>query len=482
MLKLKQIKNSCYLKISKFDALVYVSKMKPFIKLIPYFLFQLICYTTQAQSKVVVEQIQAYSMVSPNANYWHLPDDIQPLLESLDTGLFQQINLVRDRNYTTKSIQLTKQNQIGKITIDWSRTANTNFHAYVELYEMSPDFIMQNKLAEIPASKIDSISSVWFISCNIYNQRRETIFKKTILLSMLPTKSIGMGYNLAIPATTPGFMFKAVQKGISFISPKVDDMEYIEAKVPAAYATDNLWMPFLHNQDRIQFDTSKSFISYNSTAGMQLLRIPPAQMNKINQKDKSVNNPYYDILPTIKKRPGSPANEYYHVLQPLRDVNRNLDYSIVAYIEFNLNPNEQEASQSPIQFIPGDMHLIFLDQDSIGYFNVEETVVEKDKYYNPNEIFNGFDTTKKYNIGTLYEKKKIVSAKVIEGKFKLHQFKILINYANNLKTIFIDDKMVMIAEGKNKPFQMVASNITDDIELKNFLLQMSFSEIFQFPS
>ena len=456
--------------------------MKPSIKYIFYFLFQLYCFTTQAQSKVVVEQIQTYSMVSPNANYWHLPDDIQELLANLDAGLFQQINLVRDRNYSTKSIKLTKQNQIGKITIDWSRSANANFHAYIELYEMSPDFVTQNKLADIPASKMDSISSVWFISCNIYNQRRETIFKKTILLSMLPIKSIGMGYPMAIPASTPSFMYKAVQKGISFISPKVDDMEYIEAKVPAAYATDNFWMPFLHNQNRIQFDTGKAFISYQNISGIQLLRTPPAQMNKINQKDKSDNNPYFEILPVIKKRIGSSSNEYYHVLQPLRDVNRNLDYSIVAYIEFNLNPSEQEASKSPIQFLPGDIHLIFLDQDSIGYFNVEESVIEKDKYFNPNEIFNGYDTSKKYNIGTLYEKKKIVSAKVIEGKFKSHQFKILINYANDLKTIFIDDKMVMVAEGKNKPLQMVTTNTLDDIEIKNFLLQMSFSEIFQFPS
>jgi hypothetical protein len=456
--------------------------MKPSLKYTIYFLFHLICFKTQAQSKVVVEQIQTYSTVSPASNYWQLPNDISPLLEALDTGLFQQINLIRDKNYKTNIIQLTKQNQVGKISIDWSRSTNTNAHAYIELYEMSPAFVTQNNLAQIPDSKMDSISSIWFISCNIYNQRRETIFKKTILLSLLPTKSIGMGYHLSVPASTPGFIFKAIQKGMSFISSTVDDMEYIEAKIPAAYATDNFWMPFLHNQNRIQFDTSKAFISYNNASGIQLLRMPPAQMNKINQRDKSINNPYLDVLPIIKKRLGSAANEYYHVVQPVRDVNRNLDYSIVAYIEFNLNSNEQGVSQSPILFLPGNLHSIYLDKDSVGYFSVAETVVEKDKFFNPNEIFNGLDTTKKFNMGTFYEKKKIVSAKVIEGKFKSHSFRILINYANDLKTIFIDDEMTIVAEGKNKPIQMVSSNSKVDIEIKNFLLQMSFSEIFQFPS
>ena len=456
--------------------------MKPVLKYTIYFLLQLNVITSQAQSKVVVEQIQSYSMVSPTANYWVLPNDINPLLEALDSGLFKEINLIRDKNYKTNALQLTKQNQVGKITIDWSRSANSNFHAYVELYEMSPEFVVQNKIAEIPQSKFDSISSIWYISCNIYTQRRESIFKKTILLSMMPTRSIGMGYAIGIPASTPNFIFKAIQKGVSLVKPNIDDIEYIEAKVPAAYATDNFWMPFLHNANRIQFDTSKPFISYNNDNGLQLLRTPPAQMNKINQKDKSINNPYFDMLPLLKKRLGSTTNEYYHVLQPLRDVNRDLDYSIVAYLELNLSPNDSEASKSPILFLPGNMHTLFLDQDSIGSFSVEEAVVEKDKFFNLNEIFNGFDSTKKYNIGTFYEKKKIISAKSIEGKFKTHSFKILINYANNLKTIFIDDKMVMVAEGQNKPFQMFTADAAADAEIKNFLLQMSFSEIFQMPS
>jgi hypothetical protein len=42
--------------------------------------------------------------------------------------------------------------------------------------------------------------------------------------------------------------------------------------------------------------------------------------------------------------------------------------------------------------------------------------------------------------------------------------------------------MVMVAEGRNKPFQMVASDADVDVDIKNFLLQMSFSEIFQMPS
>ena len=91
--------------------------MKPVLKYTASLLLPLIVLTSHAQSKVVVEQIQSYSMVSPSANYWQLPNDIHPLLAALDSGLFKEINLIRDKNYKTTTLALTKQNQIGKITI-----------------------------------------------------------------------------------------------------------------------------------------------------------------------------------------------------------------------------------------------------------------------------------------------------------------------------------------------------------------------------
>lgn len=456
--------------------------MKTILKYLSFFFLLLFVTKVQSQSKVAVEQIQYFSVVAPTANYWHVPLDLTPILETLDSGLFKKLDLLRDKSYKTNTVKLSKPNQLGKITLDWSRSTNTNLHAYIELYELSPDFVFQNELGQIEESKKDSITSIWIISCVIFNQSKQIIFKKSILLSMVPSKTIGMGYHLDLPPTTPNLIFKAIQKGLGLLSPKIEDMELIEAKVPAAYAIDNFWMPFLQNKNRIQLDTSKSFISYSIENTIQLLRTPPAQMNKINLKDKSLNNPYSDILPTIKKRLGSNVNEYYHVLQPLRDVNKNLDYNLVAYIELNLNQSEQELGSSPILFLPGNLHTIFLEQDSVGSFRVEENVVEKDKFLNPNIVFNGFDSTKKFDIGTLYEKKKVVSSKSIEGNFKNHRFKILINYAFNLKTIYIDDKMVLVAEGKNKPYQMVFSNADSQTDLSNFLLQMSFSEIFQLPT
>lgn len=456
--------------------------MKQFIKFGTSLFLSLICLMANSQSSVVVEQIQAYSTVSPSATYWHIPENINSILEVLDNGLFKKLAVVRNKNYSTEIKNLTKQNQIGKISIDWSKSASNNFHAYVELYEMDPSLAVKNSLTDIPDSKRDSIISIWFISCNIFNQKRERVFQKTLLMSMLPTKTIGMGYTIDLPATTPTSMFQAIEKGLSFISPTIGDMEYVEAKVPAAYTVDNLWMPFLHNQPRTMFDTTTQFISYVNPAGIHLLRSPSAIMNKINQKDKTTNNPYYFILPQIRKRDNYTANEYYQVIQPLRNVNKNIDYRIEAYIEFNQSSNDVPELLSPIIFLPEAPHSIYLDKDSIGAFKVKESVVEQDKFFNPNIIFNGFDSTKKFNMGTLYEKRKIISAKVIEGNCKGHRFKILLNYANNLKTIYVDDILIIVAEGTNKPLQMVESKVPTDENLKEFLLQMAFSEIFQLPS
>lgn len=300
-------------------------------------------------------------------------------------------------------------------------------------------------------------------------------------MNLIPQSTVGIGFPMGQPSSMPNAITQALQKGISLFSPDMDDLLFVEAKVPTAYATDNYWMPLIQGKIRIPIDTNKQFSSYVSTAGVQLLRTPSAIMNKINYKDKSPNNPFIDLIPIIKKRSNYFDNEYYEVTQPLRDVNNNKDYTLLSFIEFNTHASETENLLSPIVFLPDSMHTIYLDRDSIGYFSVLETVKEKDKFFNPNVIWNGYDSTKKYNIGTLFEKKEIFSAKVINGRFKQQLFSIHINYANNLKTIYINGQLSFIAQGKNKPSQMVEVATVEDIELKNFLLMMSFSEIFQLP-
>jgi hypothetical protein len=452
--------------------------------IILFFLFVIGLFYQQkstAQSMVAVEQIQSYSLMMPTSNYWHIPSNVNGILEALDTGLLADLHLVRDKNIKPVINNITKQSQMGKFAVNWNKSAQIPFHAYLEWYEINPEFVYLNKLIKISESKKDSIVSIWFITVSIFNQKQEAVFKKTLLMNLVPQATMGIGFPMDLPSSTPNAIMQALQKGTSLFTPEMDDLLFVEAKVPTAYATDNYWMPIVQNKTRIPIDTNKQFSSFVSSAGVQLLRTPSAIMNKINLKDKSSKNPFIDMIPIIKKRSNYFDNEYYEVIQPLRDVNNNKDYSLLSYIEFNTHANETGNLLSPIIFLPDSMHTIYSDRDSIGYFSVEENVKEKDKFFNSNEIWNGYDSAKKFNIGTLFEKKAIISAKVIQGHFKKQVFSIHINYANDIKTIYINDQIGIIALGKNKPYQMVEVTPIEDLELKNFLLLMAFSEIFQLP-
>lgn len=458
--------------------------MIQFLKITSAFVFTFLGFFTraQAQPKVTVEQIQAYSVISPNANYWHLPKNINPLLEALDEGLFSALKINRDKNYSPLVVNLIKANQLGKISISWTNTKDSDLHAYLELYEMDPAFVYKNKFVSLSEIKKDSINAFWFISCHIFNQKQEIIFKKTLLLAMMPVKSLGMGISMSTPTTSPVSSFQAVTKVTALLSPLSEDLEYVEAKVPSSFITDNLWMPFLQDKPRLFLDTSKQYISYVNKTGSHLLRTPAASMKKINSKDKSLSNPYYKILPLIRKRQNYYTNEFYEVIQPIRNVNNNTDYSLKAIVEFDLQFNQASNTQSPIVFLPDSIHIIYQDKDSIGYFEVQENVVEKNKFANPNILFNGLDSTKQFDVGTFFKKETITSSKLIMGKIKAHPFKIIIHYESDLKTIFLDDQMILIAEGKNKPYKMVESTTAVDESIKDFLLQMSFSELFQLPT
>jgi hypothetical protein len=174
--------------------------MKPLIA-IPFLVFSLLCsYQGWSQNTsmplVVVEQIQAYSYLNPTASYWQIPANINPILETLDTSLFVTLKMQRDKNYTTTTKSLTKLTQAGKIKIDWSNSMQVPYHAYIEIYEMDPQFAYQNDLVKLSKEKKDSIHSVWFIACSIFNLKQERVFQKTIMLGFTPIESLGIGYTI----------------------------------------------------------------------------------------------------------------------------------------------------------------------------------------------------------------------------------------------------------------------------------------------
>jgi len=253
-------------------------------------------------------------------------------------------------------------------------------------------------------------------------------------------------------------------------------------KIPAAYATDNYWMPFVHNMPRVLFDTSKQFISFIDNTGLHALRMPPAVLKKINNKDKSEDNPYKDIVEIIKKtRPLFSKNEYYQVMQPLRDIKNNIDYSLDSYIEFNSEPVfNDNTPRLAIQFLSEATHRIFQDKDSIGFFTVNDFVNEENKFYYPDKVYNGYDSSHTANLGTLFAKQPIKHSRVVSGNVMSHDFVIQLNYENNITTILIDKQMAMAISGNKKPIQMVEKRTTLPA-LDNLLLLIAYAEIFQQP-
>jgi hypothetical protein len=432
---------------------------------------------------VVVEQIQAYSYLNPSASYWKIPANISPILESLDSSLFVTLKMQRDKGYVTTTNALTKPNQTGKIKIDWSNSLTIPYHAYIEIYEMDPEFAYKNDLVKLSEREKDSIHSVWFIACSIFNLKKERVFQKTIMLGFTPVESIGLGYTIKSSPTMPSLLYYTIAKAMNYLDAAGDEIDFINVKVPAAYATDNYWMPFVHNMPRVLFDTTKKFISFEDNAGQHALRVPPAVLKKINNKDRSETNPYKDLVELIRKtRPYFNRNEYYQVMQPLRDIQNNIDYTLESYIEFNSEPvvGDNSSPKLAIQFLPVVIHRIFQDKDSIGNFSVKDFVKEENKFYYPDIVYNGYDSSKTANLGTIFTKQSITHTRVISGKSMNHDFVIQLNYENNITTILIDKQMVMAISGNKKPLQMVEKR-NNLPALENLLLLIAYAEIFQQP-
>ena len=459
--------------------------MKSILKFSIFLSLLFIYNTNYSQEKVVLEQIQVYSTLQPNASYWQLPEDISLMEQTLDSGIFKEFKLERISQIKPTLKNLTKQSQVGKIVINWENTRNIPYHAYVELYELDQSYLDLKKEIQISQQKKDSIHSVWAVSVSIFNLQHEKVFQKSILLGLMPIQNIGIGRVAEFLPTTPNNIYLALSKSVGLINNDTENFDLIDAKIPQAFFTDNYWMPLIHNKARLSFDTSKQFIRFASKNGFQLLRIPPANLIKIDFKNKAANYPFKNVITEIKNtRKNVYSNEYYQVTQSLRDVHENKDYSILSYLEFDPDHNiyERNNGTQALIFIDGIGNYIFSGNDSIGKFQIKEMEIENSKFYYPNTVYNGYDSSKKFNVQAYNKPMQIIHSRVITGKLYDHKFKILFDNDQSLKTILVDDKEVMIIDGFNKPRQMVT--LTNNLEdsFKNLLILIAYGELFQSPN
>ena len=190
------------------------------------------------------------------------------------------------------------------------------------------------------------------------------------------------------------------------------------------------------------------------------------------------------MINSIKKtRTSINSKEYYKVIQPLRDVYANKDYTLNANLEFNANVNNdgEIIQKSALQFLSDIPNIIYDGKDSIGFFTVRDGVTEKDKFYYPHKIYNGYDSTKQFEIIDKVNALPIWHTSVISGKIYGQDFSIQFDNDQKLKTILLDNKIVMVIEGSKKPKQMINLSINNN-NINNLLLLMAYGELFQSPN
>jgi len=424
-----------------------------------------------------------YSSIQPEGKYWHpTTTQVQAFASILDTALFNPLQLQRDTSFATKIKILNKSNQIGKLVIDWSQSQSSPFHAYLEIYELQPEQTFSNSMVNIIIPKKDSIQSTWFLTCTILDATKKPVFQKTILIGMIPIANQGIGYPMNLPVSPPKSLFKAIQSGVSYFDKDGEELAYIEAKVPNSFASDNFTMPLIQTKPRITVDTSKDFFQFTQNSSRVVLRIPTAMMQKIDTKDKTTNNPFFAILPEIKKRTNTLFKEYYQAIQPLRNASENKDYSLEAYIEFNPLIDPELRNTPPIRFLPDSIHKIYADTNLIGRFKVIELPANTGLMFNSNKIYNGYDSSSMYTLNTNYPKGIISISKSVEGNIGKDTFKILFNNEIDVKMIYLNNLPILVAKGKNKPNYLVPIEQVNQHSISPLLLLIAYSEIFQSPN
>ena len=159
---------------------------------------------------------------------------------------------------------------------------------------------------------------------------------------------------------------------------------------------------------------------------------------------------------------------------------KNYLIKLTVQVDRSIPPTDQSLLLT--NFLPGNMHHLFLENDTIAKFYIEKGVPSDSNKVLPGIMTNGYDSISAYrnNSGFQSAPWDVVYDYVVKGIIGKQAFGIKCSgIRNTIKEIFLDDKLVCIAQGKFSPEKFVVFDASLSSELLNRLFMIGFNRFFE---
>jgi hypothetical protein len=305
-------------------------------------------------------------------------------------------------------------------------------------------------------------------------------------VALSKTPAIGNEYTNSIRnsvlVTTPVGFREIVKKGINILFDPANTLQMVEMTAPPAFVGDNYLITKTRNRPGIFVMNKKGVSAFNYNNRQEIIRMEEPLYEEIIIKGKAPVKYPDDLIKTIKAIRNSNNSTFLFLRQDGRDVIRDKNYFIK--LTAQIDPEFRSASTDlPFtNFIDDKFNYLISTNDTIASFSIEKNVrdLNGNKLY-PNMVANAADSSFfLLKDVTPQPEWPIIYNYVVTGNIGKHDFSMQCSgTGGRLKEIYLDNKLICIAEGKFYPEKFVVFDTSVSPELLNQLFLITFNRFFE---
>jgi hypothetical protein len=256
------------------------------------------------------------------------------------------------------------------------------------------------------------------------------------------------------------------------------DLTQVEMKVAPAFAVDNYILPKIQKQPRIQVTNTKGISTYAYQDTEEMIRFGDAVYEEMQLKGKNAVKYPAALTNAIKATVGYAGSDYVFLRQDARDVLHDHNYKLQLVTQVAPYPILRGLPFT--NFIDGNFHYLFHEKDTVAVFSIQRSVADHSKKIAAFKVYNGFDTASTYTLPGKDITWDVIYDYVVRGKLGQQNFSINSSgFGNTVKEIFLNDKLVCIAQGKFSPERFVVFDASLSPDLLKQFFMIGFNRFFQ---
>lgn len=444
----------------------------------------LFCITIKslpAQQKVILEEIRYGSRGYLTMSYWKMEEVRKTFASQLNKILLKHRGLpLAD----TTSLNLHNLNEdlktLQKVPgIKYTDTAN--IHMFIDILENTPGiFFFKSFALQEDTTLVLRAKSVFQIQVLLEKGEKNVVFNAPLDMVITSGNTAGIGIESGLITMTPKGFTDMLKAGLNIILTPENDITQVELKVAPAFWADNFILTKTQMQPRIYVTTNKGISTFTYHDTQEMIRFGEAVFHELKLKGKNAEKYREDLTNAIRKTSNYSGSNYLFLRQEARDVLGDRNYQVQLLTQINPDKPVSDGELPFTNFLSGDFHYLFQEKDTIAAFNIDRNVRDFSKKIYVSQVSNGLDAVAVYPLPGNEIIRDLSYDYVVNGKIGQQDFNIKCSgFRNSVKEIYLDSKLVCIAQGKFSPERFVVFDASLSPGVLKQLFIIGFNRFFE---